>query len=268
MDWIGTIDVLVKEALKSGDKKAASVKCKDIAGQFGLTVGSIMMYYSVWNNLHRTSLDYIVGWGDLDYSALAQAYSIPMTQEDLVKFDEVEVIRKTAMYPGVWNKTSQSADFQLRVAKKIMQTHLKRRPVGPLNKAVVIECVKYVTQAEQAIAVLDEIKKDCAGSVASQIITVIDSNQISSSCDKLRGRILRGSLDGKLSDSGRFPCMAIKQLHDRLEVIKMMAYKRKEEEQKRREDAKLVTIFVYSSVFVSVLHLDVFVKIMLFLLIL
>ena len=198
------------------------VTAKTIASHFNITVGSIMMYYSVWNNLHPAALEAIISWGDVDYSQLAKDYSIPMSEGDLVKFDDVDVIQKTSMYPGIWSKANQTETFQLRVIERILVMHLRNRPVKPLNKAAVIQCVKFVAQADEAVVKVEQILNDCNGSVGSNIITATDAAQVKSTCEKMLVQIKRGELDGELTLAGEFPSRAIKSVHQRLEAIKML----------------------------------------------
>ena len=245
MDWLGTIDVLVRESVSEGKLQPGKITAKSLAKHFNITVGSIMMYYSVWNNLHPKSLNKIVSWGDIDYRMVASEYAIPMTDSDISRFDEVDVIQKTSMYPGVWNKANQTEKFQERVSRRIMLMHLKNRPVKPLNKAQIIQCIKYVSQADDATEALDGILKDCVGSVSSNIITETDAAQIKATREKMMIRVSRGELDGQLGLSGEFPSLQIKSLYQRLEAIKMLAYQRSEDERKRKQDAAVVSPFLF-----------------------
>ena len=62
MDWVETIDALVKEKFEDEENKEEKTKmsAKVLADHFHLTVGSNMQYYSVCGNLHEKAREDII----------------------------------------------------------------------------------------------------------------------------------------------------------------------------------------------------------------
>ena len=228
-------------------------KCQTVADHFGLSVGSIMRYYSVWSHIHSGVLKYMTSWGDADFGELAQKYNIPMDVKTKEKFDTIEVLQQTSMYPQIWNKT-QSEEYQMAVAEKILITHLRTRPPKALAKELVVTCFRKVKLAISAEEKLDDILKECDASICSKMITEIDCASIKASCGRLRKRIKLGDMDQKLVMQHGWPCEEVKSLSDRLTIIKLMAYQRKQDEMKRKEAAEMVCVTVYIVHIIYVSH--------------
>ena len=247
MDWVGTIDVLVKEKNKDEEGKDSKTKmsAKVLAEHFHLTVGSIMQYYSVWGNLHDKAREDIIAWGDIDYATIGQRYSIAITEEEKQQFDDVEVVQKTAMYPAIWNRQHQTEAYQCKVAERILMYHLKRKPPKALNSEQVKHCKTYVTQADHAEEALVRILNDCKCHVDQKIITPVDATPIRTRCEKLLKEVRDGRQDGKLTLPGEYPSSEILRLFTRFDAIKQLVYERKQEEEARKkaaEDAKMKAI--------------------------
>ena len=234
-DWVGTIDVLVRE---SGGQKS-----QDIASHFGLAVGSIMRFYSIWNNLHPAARTSMLTWGDADYKAICAEHGINCDQKALQIFDNHDVVGKTSMYPSVWNKNDQTETFQVKAMKKILVHFLRTRKT--LNREKVLLCLHYCEAEFKAIACVQSIKDDCLSAITREDITQVDGAQVLAQCEDYLARIPTGALDSKLKSSGDYPSLAIKQLHDRLEATKMLAYERKQAELRRQKKEEEVKICIF-----------------------
>lgn len=244
MDWVGTVDVLIREAKANlPPNQHKSITSSFLAKHFQLGVGSIMRYYSIWKNLHSEALKEFISWGDADYRELAKEYTIPLTEENLEKFDEIEVVGKTSMYPGVWNKASQSSDLQLKMLSKMMRTHLKTKPPSSLNLSNVKLCLKYVLNGNNSLKVIDKLKEDATGSVNVGLLNNVDVDPFLVACDRMAEDIKRGEHDGKMSGHGQYPSKDIAMLANRLETIKMLTFKRQQEKEKKEKAAAEVLFF-------------------------
>ena len=243
-DWLGTIDVLIKEstALYPDD---VQINSSFLAKHFGMGIGGVMQYYSVWFNLHPAALKNIISWGDIDYEDLARKHNIPMTAKRLELFDKVDVVNKTAFYPKVWKKLNQTEAFQVIAAERILLYHLRMDPPGPLNKAKVLDCLKWVSEASDATEALEKILAGARESITFNQITEIDGSQVISQCQEMLKKLANGDLDGDLKKVGDFPSSDIRSLHYRLDGIRTIAEQRRKAQRLREEKVAEVLLFLF-----------------------
>lgn len=244
-DWLGTIKVLVKESTRE-NPEVVTISAKWLAGYFGMSVGSTMQYYSVWNNLHPEALEALINWGDVDYKAVAAQHQIQIDPENIPKFDDCPVVQKTAMYPGIWAANKQTEAYQVRLAERILINHLRSDPPKSVRRDIALKCTKWVRQADDAKTVLEKILKDAQDSVTFNVITKIDSNQIIKQCEKMIENVVLGKLDGTLTLSGEYPSTKIQRIALRLDTIKALAHKRRQSQEDRKKKAEEVCIFLKS----------------------
>ena len=160
------------------------------------------------------------------------------------KFDDIEVVGKTSMYPGVWNKSAQSSDLQLMMLSKVMCTHLKTKPPSSLNLSTVKQCVKYVLNGRNSLKAIDKLKQDATGSVNVGLLNSVDVDPFLVACVRIANEIKRGEHDGKMRGHESYPSKDIAMLGNRLDTIKMLTYKRRQEKEKKEKAAAEVLHFL------------------------
>ena len=204
-----------------------------------------MQYWSSWLNLHPAAIETLQTWGDVDYGQEATLQNVPLLPKDKLKFDDIDVLQKTSMYPGVWKKDTQTEEFQVRVLNRVFQLHLRRRPPKAIGRTEVVEVIKHMSQRDGASAILQTLLDDVEGSVSSKMITEVDAAQVKGQATSMMAAIQKGKYDGKLktvSAAQEYPHYIIAQLHKRLETIKELVHNRREAERKRKRQAEEVSL--------------------------
>ena len=196
-----------------------------------------MRFWSVWLNLHPKARELFISFGDTNYEALCKEHSIPYTPDFIEKLDNVNVVCMTAMYPGVFDISSDSEEFQLKCLKKILITFLKTKPTKALNNKAVQKILEWQRAAIAAEEKILEIKGDCEGSMQVDSITDVEGKQMLSQLAKLLKKVQLGQLDGKLTRQGEWPSPEIQRMASRLDSIKAIVFARRAKEQKRKEAA-------------------------------
>ena len=83
-----------------------------------------MRFFSVWKNLHPRAIKTMQDWGDVDYKVYFDEHKVEYDDAILTRLDEVDVLAKTAFYPGVWAKENQTESFQEQCMERIHTTFL------------------------------------------------------------------------------------------------------------------------------------------------
>jgi hypothetical protein len=211
-----------------------------VGKKFGLSVGSIMRHYSVWSNLHPAAIEELLALGDVDYKTVCQEYGISVTDEMLDKFYEVDVCNRTAFYPSVWNKDSQSEELQVKCVKKFLIRHLSRTPPKALNLGEVKSCISVVQRGILAHEKLLQIIDDAKGAVNTGVLTETDATSVLQGCKRLIEQNEKGQLDDQLNLGGKYPAACIQDMAGRLTAIKSIAWKRKQDQIARARAAEEV----------------------------
>ena len=206
-----------------------------------------MRFFSVWKNLHPSAIKIMQDWGDVDYKVYFDAHMVQYDDAVLTRLDEVDVLAKTAFYPGVWAKENQTESFQVQCMDRIHTTFLCKRPVKPLNRAEVQHVINNVSLSIRAVQKLEEILSDCNTTCAAGTISKIDAAAIVKGANQMILEAKSGRLDGTLSNGGEYPSPAIQRLAGKLDVIKVLAHKRAKQEADRRKAAEEVCISIFNS---------------------
>ena len=206
-----------------------------------------MRFFSVWKNLHPSAIKSMQDWGDVDYKAYFDQNRVAYDDAILARLDEVDVLAKTAFYPGVWAKENQTATFQVQCMDRIHATFLCKRPIKPLNRAEVQAVINNVSLSIMAVQKLEDILSDCNVTCAAGTISTIDAAAIVKGAKHLIQEAKAGKLDGTLSNVGQFPSAAIQRLAGKLDVIKVLAHKRAKQEAERKKAAEEVCISIFTS---------------------
>ena len=206
-----------------------------------------MRFFSVWKNLHPRAIKTMQDWGDVDYKEYFDETLVSYDDAILSRLDEVDVLAKTAFYPGVWAKENQTESFQEQCMDRIHTTFLCKRPVKPLNRAEVQQVISNVSLSIMAVQKLEEILSDCNTTCAAGTISKIDAAAIVSGANKMILEAKTGKLDGTLSNSGEYPSPAIQRLAGKLDMIKVLAHKRAKQEAERKKAAEEVCVCIFNS---------------------
>ena len=166
----------------------------------------------------------------MDYREMAERYQIALTKEDLKKFDKVEVVNKSAFYPGVWSKTTQSEDLQVQVLQEILLQHLKTRPIKALNKKRVMNIIKQVEARIYASKLLNDLLQKIDGTVHSSLIRDTDAVMVRSNTEALLKMVQEGKMDEELDLNHQHGGAPIKRLYHTLKVVQQQAMNRQEAE--------------------------------------